>query len=957
MLEYWHLGWAGYSCKEAVYALDGSVMMLACLSNPLMCSSFSSLFAIGGNHMLPLLAVQPDRLQFIPSLVQPQPLLFVISEMLMRCAPDNQVKRQSLQMLLDVLQDATTTSSRLGADNGRTKWVDSSSSSRSNSRVSSSSSSSTARAATASTTAAAVLTSYGTTRPLLGALVTASKVTAAEVKWTLGNLGVMLKQLLLLSKLTFEVLGQLVANIGGPFEGEEAGCDDKQQQQHAVLPGVSRGGHDAAAHGFKGMEEDMDRVVDQLDCPLTPAVVEAVSATCEALCSALTAAVALRAAPEASYGIPSLAAAGAAAAAGEIRSAAATGTAAAGGAAAAAVEIASLAAAGAAAAAGEVRSAVATAVAAAGRAAAAAVICNNRALSSVPEVAKARTIAGIGRRCAEGVSGVFAATLECPANGDLAMRGAATLWAEASMTGDILAVVNAVAAAENKATAAGDNSTAALEKEKCSQTRAGVEQGGRAPGTTSKLAPHFSKERQEEQGFDPHAQHDEGQQQQQQGREQQLGGVECKQTQGQDREPRQQRGKDWGDPVLMHAQGQQQQRGVEDGAVGQGLRSRTQQLATMYRKQQVEGLLWAGLLSLSVVLDTLFKLTHAAAVRAQEKADIAALLKSRLSSDLTLTTAVKAAMAATALRKREDTTNCKDSRAAAAAAAMLSPLGSAADGDQQSLHEAEVKQISSNGSCSVGLAVEGGTLGEVLAMAPAAGCPSSSAVAAAAGNTACEHTQSTLAVLQEVPDIVESLLKRVGLAQLSSVSGGTDDGRMYDSCLDQQGELFLLEAACFEEIECSLDKESGWWHDASGLLQLRGEAARALFRAVQRPALKQMWEGTVISEVQELIVTLHEAGRARRNNNTGVQLAAQRNAFGEICETFVVVQSILWRLPVAFCCGNNVRCKKVEGTSEVGSVVGRSKGVCQRCRAACYCSRQCQEAAWPFHQQACNAPT
>ena len=195
----------------------------------------------------------------------------------------------------------------------------------------------------------------------------------------------------------------------------------------------------------------------------------------------------------------------------------------------------------------------------------------------------------------------------------------------------------------------------------------------------------------------------------------------------------------------------------------------------------------------------------------------------------------------------------------------------------------------------------------------------------------------------------------MGLARLTSVLAGSDDGRVYDSCMDQQGQLFLLEAACFEKIVLRLDEEGGWWHDGSGLLQLGREAKQALSRAVLRPASEQLSEGTSMAEVQELMVSLREAGRARRNRNLDVQMAAQRNAFGGICEAFVLVQSILWRLPVAFCC-NNVRCTKVESTSELGSVIGRNKGVCQRCKLACYCSRQCQEAAWPFHQQVCRTP-
>ena len=695
-----------------------------------------------------------------------------------------------LQLLLDVLQDATTTSSSSGVDSSSgsssSSHMDSSSSSSgvgssSSSRVDSSSSTGRATPATAPSAAAAALTSYGTTLPLLGALVTASKVTAAEVKWTLGDLGVMLKQLLLLSKLTFEVMGQLLGSMGDTAEEEEAGRDG-EQQQHGGMNEVSPGGHEAAAQGFRRPEGKMERIVEGL-CggSSTPAVEAAASATSEALGAALSAAVI--AASESTCRISGPTAAGSPAA-------------------------------------GERRSALAEAVAAAGGAAAAAVLHNDPSLSSVPEAAKARTIAGIRRRCGKGVSALLTATLNCTTNDDSATAAAVTLWAEASMTGDVMAIVYAVATAEQEAVAAGDISTAAMEKEKlCSS-------------------------------------------------------------------PKQQ---------------QQQQEEEDSSAVGQRVCSRTQQLRAGCREQQVEGLLWAGCLSFSVVLDSLLRLTHAAALRAQEKADVAPPKSSR-GSDCALIAAVKAATAAAALSNRKDSKECQDSgagTAGSAAAATLSvpsrfinasqDAGSAANGEQQSYDGAEEKRICSVGTSTVGLAL-GGSAGSTLGKptAVAAGCPSFSAGAAAAGcpsvaAAACEYRQSTLAALQEVPEMVMGVLERVGMAPLSSVLSGTDDGRVFDCILDQQGQSFLLKAACFDAIVRRLNKEGGWWHDGSGLRQLGAEATRALFGVVvERPASEQLWEGTVMSEVQELMVGFHEAGMARRNRNMDVQMAADCNAFEDL---------------------------------------------------------------------------
>ena len=71
----------------------------------------------------------------------------------------------------------------------------------------------------------------------------------------------------------------------------------------------------------------------------------------------------------------------------------------------------------------------------------------------------------------------------------------------------------------------------------------------------------------------------------------------------------------------------------------------------------------------------------------------------------------------------------------------------------------------------------------------------------------------------------------------------------------------------------------------------------------------------------------------------------------------MLAEECLSRMAVGFCC-NNMRCRNLSGVSEVGLVVkggGGGGGFCQRCKAACYCSRECQEEAWPLHKQWCKA--
>ena len=67
-------------------------------------------------------------------------------------------------------------------------------------------------------------------------------------------------------------------------------------------------------------------------------------------------------------------------------------------------------------------------------------------------------------------------------------------------------------------------------------------------------------------------------------------------------------------------------------------------------------------------------------------------------------------------------------------------------------------------------------------------------------------------------------------------------------------------------------------------------------------------------------------------------------------------REVTQHMPACFAC-NNVGCLSVEGPSEIGMVAGRGgvvgKGVCGGCKQVWYCSDKCQEQCWEYHKPAC----
>ena len=802
----------------------------------------------------------------------------------MRCAPHAHDKRQVLQILMDVLQDTTNISSSNGSGS-------SSSTTSSSNGIGSSSGKRGAAAATAPS-AASVLRSYGASLPLLGALVTASKVVAAEEKWPVGDLGVTLRQLLMLARLTFELLGQLLRTSGGDAGGGAAGSgeDRKQQEQQGgevqwldVRPPVAVG-----PPGWPSSSRYV-KISMQVDCAVTGAVHAAVKAVYRAFMAAHGSAVAA---------VANWRTCGQAAA-----------------------EAAALKAA---------------------EGAAAAVVYDDLAFASASEGAKAATVAALTEQSRAGVSAVMGAAAEGGSEQQQLARGNAAVeeWAETCMTGDVLAVVYAVAAAE-------------------------AEAAGGAAGDASLERPCEGDMQQNEEGLGHFRVQQDGKRVSEALLE---GAVQGDLVGGRGR-----------DGCAQSQQREQQDHCVYDLRVkgGRGDQRGQQQQGdattqSVCRAEQAEGLLRAGLLCLRAAIDTMQQLTHAAAGGAEQKVGV---VPSRGHGErgAVLLAAIKAIRAAAADSSKDDgsrvcqrsnTTTAESqegSSAPAAAAVALHAASVRGNGTRQGGQQARFIESRTMGSVD-------GTPANVAATAAQEAGASGSAVAAAAGepgtgfsSSSCGCTQSGLSALKEAPLAVKELLELLYTCPLPSALGCCGDTRVYDSWLEQHGDLFLLETSCSSLIDQTLAWEGRWWqcpaeHSAGDeFMPLFIEAWLKLQGVSETAPWGEFLGSRALAEVQQCELQSSKewvVAQVRRWRLEGHVGSMQMHKV--FCRLSVLVESILCRLPVAFCC-NNARCRRVGGTSELAGVVGRNRGVCQQCRAACYCSRQCQEEAWPLHQQVCKA--
>ena len=407
---------------------------------------------------------------------------------------------------------------------------------------------------------------------------------------------------------------------------------------------------------------------------------------------------------------------------------------------------------------------------------------------------------------------------------------------------------------------------------------------------------------------------------------------------------------------------QQQQDGKDEG--------RSQGHGIPCLKEQVEGLLWAGLFSINSACDLLQRLSCMVAMAAGGGIDLG-------QQQCTARHGSAYQMLLAAISKAEE----------AWATQSLAAAAGGSEGVRSSTGDSEHAAGGLRAAAACGVA--GGEFG----LGTGAACSGSSSASSLVTSNALQevegHAEAFIELLQEQ-------------VCFTLVNDRSNTPIVQYSLLEQQGPRFMLQAASHVAMVRQLDWESTWveqcgcissssarsrggpasvrHQEPDGLYQgsscevgkpaadggrmdlfvLLAAAGDMLHDVVQKLPQQLLVEASVLGEVQRKVVGwrgIEVAGRTAgdiRTEQQQQQVAAGEDYYRGFVELFLVVQSCLWGIPVGFCC-NNVGCRTVKGMSELAQVYGEESagGFCQGCKVACYCSAECQHSAWPFHRHAC----
>ena len=432
---------------------------------------------------------------------------------------------------------------------------------------------------------------------------------------------------------------------------------------------------------------------------------------------------------------------------------------------------------------------------------------------------------------------------------------------------------------------------------------------------------------------------------------------------------------------------------------GELLEGRSQGHDSACLKEQVEGLVWAGLFSINSACALLQRLSCALA---EAIAVGCGLTLGQRQLTARYPTADKVLLAA--IRKAEEAlagqSQLPSSAAAAAAAGggMLAAAAAAEEKVQAAGSESAAAAGAGGGADAGTVAAEGA---DKLAAAEGTSCVSAGKEiqlgAAAEGSSTSVSPMSyhaTIAGLREVASYAKILQETLQEGGCFRLMNSSDVSTLYYSLLEQQGPWFILEAASHVALVRRLDWESRWVEQCSnstseatrelisaglggqqgskvgdkgmGLQQLTSSAGDVLHDVVLKLPQQLLVEGSVLGEVRRKVMGWRGtdvAGRAA-GGRLGTEHQQQQvvggkggveESYREFAGLFLVLQSCLWGVPVSFCC-NNVGCRRVGGISELAQVHGSTGGggFCQACKLTCYCTAECHRAAAPFHRHACK---
>ena len=416
-------------------------------------------------------------------------------------------------------------------------------------------------------------------------------------------------------------------------------------------------------------------------------------------------------------------------------------------------------------------------------------------------------------------------------------------------------------------------------------------------------------------------------------------------------------------------------------------------------KEQVEGLLWAGLFSINNACDLLQRLS--CIVGSATVAGCGLELGQRQcgypTGDKVLLAAIRKAEEGLAGQSQLPPSAAAGGVPAAVAAGGI-PAAAAGGRDQAAgCKPAGGDEAGGADAKTVAAAKAAEWADKVAAAACASAGRKTRLGAAAEGAGTCLSLMgyhATIAGLRQVASYAETIQETLQEGGCFRVMRSSDSCIPYYSLLEQQGPCFTLQAASHVAMVRRLDWDSRWvelcsdptsWptrepisaglgrqqgskvgDKSMGFLELLSSSGDVLHDVVMRLPQQLLVEGSVLGEVQRKVMGWRGIDLAGRTCGGGLSTEQHQQQGGggnggieesyrDFAGLFLMLQSCLWGMPVISCC-NNLSCRRIGGISELGQVYGSivGGGFCQGCKVACYCSAQCQRRAAPFHKHACK---